>query len=264
MGYETILVDVSDHVGTISLNRPERLNAITAVMERELREALAELQADDQVRCLVLTGTGRGFCAGEDLGERPGEVPGRTKLRGLSGGLRAGGHLPQLFRAITKPTIAAVNGPAVGQGLSLALACDMRLASDRARLGAVWIKRGIPPESGGAFNLVRVVGLAKACELAFTGRIIEAQEALRIGLVNQVFPHESFPAEVRTFARSIAEGPPLAMALCKRSLYQALDGTLDQHLEWEHLALQYAFNTKDREEGIRSFLEKREARFQGE
>jgi enoyl-CoA hydratase/carnithine racemase len=167
------------------------------------------------------------------------------------------------MRSMAKPTIAALNGPAVGQGLSLALACDVRIADASARLGAVWVRRGIPPESAGAYLLTHLVGPARACELIFTGRMVEAAEAKEIGLVNQVAPAGQALEAARAMAKSMAENAPVAIAVAKMMTYQALETSLEVHGRLDFLGQEFCFNTEDREEGIRSFLEKRPAEFTG-
>jgi len=164
---------------------------------------------------------------------------------------------------MSKPTIAAVNGFAVGQGLSIALACDIRIASAEAQFGAIWTRRGIPPESAGAYLLTQLVGPAKACELMFTGKIVGAAEAKEIGMVNQIVPADQLQAATYEMAKTIAEGPPVAIAITKMMTYQALETSLDVHGRLEFFGQDYCFNTEDREEGIQSFLEKRPAKFKG-
>ena len=192
MDYETLTLERADGVATLTLNRPESLNAMTARMGVELRDAFAEVRDDVDARVLLITGAGRAFCAGEDIKERPADSSAAKARATAYGRLARGASAPlefaDAFRSMPKPVIAAINGPAVGQGLSLALACDMRIAADNARLGAIWTLRGIPPESAGAYLLTQIVGPAKACELIFGGQIIGADEALAMGLVNHVVP----------------------------------------------------------------------------
>jgi len=262
MDYQTIILEKADHVATLTLNRPERLNAFTAQLGSELGHALKEVDQDEDVRVVIITGAGRGFCAGEDVKERPGEgAHVRSAKRVLD--REARDSFPALVHDMMKPTIAAVNGPGVGQGLSLALACDIRIGSENARLGAVWTRRGIPPESCGAYNLVHIVGIAKACELVFTGRIIEAPEALAIGLLNRMVPAEELMPATMEMAREIASGPPVAIGVSKRMLYEVPHVDMATHWQMNNYALEYCFGTDDREEGIRSFLEKRPPQFQG-
>ena len=264
MSYETVIVEKQDRIATIRMNRPESLNAITVQMEEDLYNAFTDVTEDDNVRVVVLTGAGRGFCSGEDVKERPGETPGwRKPSYRISMPVTHGNRLILALRNIPKPVIAAINGPAVGQGLSLCLHSDIRVASENARLGAVWMLRGIPPESFSAYVLPQIVGLAKAIELIFTGRIIDAAEAKEIGLVSDVYPADKFFDSTYELAGTIARGAPIALALAKKAVYQFSDVFLDAAMQMERFALDYANKTDDREEGIRSFLEKRKPDFQG-
>lgn len=267
MDYKTIILEKKEGIATITLNRPGRLNALSSEMSRELWHAIEEIESDPAARVLVLAGTGRAFCAGEDVKERPGdsaEVKRRqTPLTKLSNGPRNLVRFADTFRNMVKPTIASVNGFAVGQGLSLAMSCDIRIASEEAQFSAVWVRRGIPPESAGAYLLTQLVGPAKACELIFTGKMIDAREAKEIGLVNQVVPAHQLQATTQEMARSIAEGPPIAIGIAKMMTYQALETSLHVSSRLEFFGQDYSFNTEDREEGIQSFLEKRPAKFQG-
>jgi enoyl-CoA hydratase/carnithine racemase len=267
MEYREIVVEDSERVCTISLNRPHALNAITRRLTHELTTALAACANNPESRVLILTGSGRAFCAGEDVKERPADS---VEVRALStplGKLVSGPSNPVHFavamRSMTKPTIAAINGAAVGQGLSLALACDIRIAAQDARLGAIWVRRGIPPESAGAYLLTQLVGPAKACELIFTGRMVEADEAKEMGLVNEVVPAGAALDAARDMARRMSENAPVAIAMAKMMTYQSLETSLQVHGRLDFLGQEFCFNTSDREEGIRSFLEKRAADFTG-
>ena len=262
MDYQTIILEKVDHIATVTLNRPERLNAFTHELSSELTHALEEVDQDEDVRVLIITGAGRGFCAGEDVKVRPGEGR-RAKDAKRVLDRKSRDTFPAVLQDMMKPTIAAVNGPAVGQGLSLALACDIRIGSENARMGAVWTRRGIPPESCGAYNLVQIVGIARACELVFTGRIIEAPEALAIGLLNRVVPAQELTPTTMEMAREIASGPPVAIGVSKRMLYEVPRVDMMAHWQMNNYALEYCFDTEDREEGIHSFLEKRPPQFQG-
>jgi len=267
LSYNTLILEKKEGVTILTLNRPQALNSLSSEMSRELRQAFDEVGSDSESRVLVLTGAGRAFCAGEDVKERPGdsaEVRARqTPLTKLAGGPRGLMFFADTFRSMAKPVIASVNGYAVGQGLSVALACDIRIASEEAQFGAVWTRRGIPPESAGAYLLTQLVGPAKACELIFTGRMIDAREAKEIGLVNEVVPADQLQAATYEMARSIAEGPPIAISIAKTMIYQALETSLEIHGRLEFFGQDYCFNTEDREEGIKSFLEKRPAKFKG-
>jgi enoyl-CoA hydratase/carnithine racemase len=267
LSYETLLVERADRITTIVLNRPQALNAITARLTAELTSVVAEESENAESRVLILTGQGRAFCAGEDVKERPADSA-EVKARSTPlGKLRAGPsnhvHFANTLRSMSKPTIAAINGPAVGQGLSLALSCDLRIASEDARLGAIWVRRGIPPESAGAYLLLQLVGPAKACELIFSGRMIEALEAKEIGLVNEVVPPGRALEAAKEMARQMSENAPVAIGVAKMMIYQALETSLQVHGRLDFLGQEFCFNTSDREEGIRSFLEKRAAEFTG-
>jgi len=267
MSYETLLLESENGIATLTLNRPESLNAMTRRMGSELNDAFVAVRDDTSARALIVTGAGRAFCAGEDVKQRPADSAElreqSTPLGKLARGPQAPVDFAETFRNMAKPTIAAVNGAAVGQGLSLALACDMRIASDNARFGAVWTLRGIPPESAGAYLLTQLVGPAKACELIFAGKIIGAQEAKDIGLVNEVVPAAEFAEATQAFAQEMTKGAPVAIGMSKMMIYQALETSLSVHGRFDFLGQQYAFNTEDREEGIASFLEKRPASFKG-
>ena len=264
MSYETIILEKKDRIATITMNRPERLNAITRQMDNDLCDAFTDVARDNDVRVVVLTGAGRGFCAGEDLNRRAEELPGQNQPSQRVGPpVTDDNRMVLALRNIPKPVIAAVNGAAVGQGLALCLHSDIRIASERARLGAVWMLRGIPPESVSAYVLPQIIGLPKAIELIFTGRIIDAREAKEIGLVSDVYPEDEFAKATYERASQIAKGAPVALALSKQALYQFPNMFLNPAMQLERFSLDYASKTEDRGEGIRSFLEKRDADFQG-
>ncbi len=259
---DVVLVDRSDGVSTLTMNRPEALNALTLEAMASLGDRLEEAAADPATRAVVITGAGTAFSAGGDIGflkELPGMTPARIK-EVVYGTFQ---RVPRLIRAMDKPVVAAVNGPAVGAGCEIAVACDFRIASERARFGEVWISLGCVPALGGMFLLPRIVGFAKATELVLTGEIIDAREALRIGLVNKVVMPPDLAPAAEELARRLAHGPRRAIAAAKAALNRGLassfagelDATLDQQTA--------CFATADFAEGVRALEERRPARFTG-
>jgi 2-(1,2-epoxy-1,2-dihydrophenyl)acetyl-CoA isomerase len=252
-----------ENISVITLNRPEVLNALDDESGYELLRAFGAAAEDDSVRCIVITGAGKGFCAGADLGA-------------LAGGYRTGeppdlGHTVEsrynpLIRAIRnaeKPVVAAVNGVAAGAGASIALACDFRILSSKAKLVLAFIKVGLVPDSGGLWFLTKMVGSAKAWELAATGDPLSAEEALRLGLATQVVEPDDFEPTWRSFAGELATGPTQAYALTKSLASSAAERGLDEQLDLEVAAQRAAGKTEDHLEGVNAFLEKRPPRFKG-
>jgi 2-(1,2-epoxy-1,2-dihydrophenyl)acetyl-CoA isomerase len=267
MDFKEILFEVQDGVATITLNRPERMNAFTTVMLDEWTRAIEIARDDDEVRAVVLTGQGRGFCTGMDVGQ---EAAGRGVLRGeltpadQRNQLRYSVHrVPRALQLLDKPYIAAVNGAAVGAGMDMASMADIRFAAETARFGMAYVRMGIIPGDGGAYFLPRLVGLQKALELIWTGDLFDAQEALNIGYVLRVYPADSLLAETQAFARRLAEGPAVAIQLAKRLVYRGLEVGLEQALDLAQSAMVIARSTEDAREGPRAFVEKRAPRFQG-
>ena len=260
MEFETIVFEKQDGVATITLNRPERMNAVSDRMKVELSEAIADVESDDSVRVLVLTGAGRAFCAGGDLGR---DFYDTTHPREAMQVMSTAGKIILSLRNLPKPVIAAVNGAAVAMGLGLALACDIIIASDKARFGHVYVSIGSQSDCGTIYFLPRLIGVAKACELIFTGEIIDAKEAERIGLVNRVVPAEELESAAKELALRLAKGPPVAIGLAKTALYQALEMSLSEALELEARGHALAMLTEDMREGVKAFKEKREAQFKG-
>jgi 2-(1,2-epoxy-1,2-dihydrophenyl)acetyl-CoA isomerase len=233
-------------------------------MAEEIKEALREIDNDTDVRVVVLTGAGRAFCAGGDIKgfnadiEKQLSPPQRVRQETNTDTLGC-----TEIRRMLVPFIASINGMALGVGLTLPLACDIRIASDKATMGAIFSRMGLIPEFGSTYNLVKIVGIAKACELVFTGKIIEAAEAERIGLVNQVVPHEKLEEVTMEMARAIANNPPIAIQLGKLSLYKGLEANYQTQAIWERLVQNYMKITEDHNEGVRAFLEKRKPVFKG-
>lgn len=262
MTYEHILVDRDGSIGRLTLNRPDKLNAFAGRMRDEVKEALQELDTPD-VRVVVITGAGRGFCSGADIGYlsellAAGDTTNFTKL------LEAGRDVVTQIRAMNAPVIAAVNGPAAGGGCNLALGCDMRIASDKATFGQTFTRIGLAPDWGGIHFLPRLVGEAKAMELMMTGAMVDAEQALRIGLVNRVVPHDSLASEVDALATMLAARPPLSLRAIKQGVYASGDRSFAENLAFEVDVQIGCFGSRDAREGVASFLEKRSPNFTGE
>ena len=249
-------------IATITLNRPERLNAFTGAMTQGLMQAVEDANADDEIRVIVITGAGRGFCSGLDLTAQvagQGAAPsGQARRPRISSR-----HLSTLMLSLDKPTIASVNGPAIGWGFELAQLCDMRIASDKAVLGDMHVKRGLVPDNGGHWLLPRLIGWAKACEIMFLGERMDAKEAERIGLVNKVVPDEELAQTTKEWATKIANNAPLAVQMSKKQMRLGLSSDYESNLEFSVFAQGTLFQTEDFREGVRSFTEKREPVFKG-
>jgi 2-(1,2-epoxy-1,2-dihydrophenyl)acetyl-CoA isomerase len=267
MAYEDILYSVDEQgVATLTINRPERMNAVRRETYRDIRATLGEAQADDAVRCLVVTGAGRGFCAGDDFGaiflaENRAQAHFERRVNRIKGtGIQ---DAVEGFMLFEKPCVAAVNGPAVGMGMDLAILCDIRYASENARFGSYFVRRGVVGSTGGTYLLKHIVGLSKAYELLLTGDLIDAAEALRIGLVTKVTPPETLMDETYALARKLASGPPLAQRAIKRVVRKGFDvdwRTLD---EYSMALSDVLWETEDHREGVNSWVEKREPVYRG-
>jgi len=257
-----VLLSRDGHVATITLNRPDRLNAISAPMLVELGRVLVECDQDRDVRVVVLTGAGRGFCSGLDLQD----VSAGTGIGagGGTGGLTAGvvDTPPFVLRRIDVPVLCALNGPAAGYGMDLALGCDLVVASDTASFTPP-VSRGVLPESGGTWLLPRLVGWQKACEVTLLGRKLDATELQRLGLVNVVVPHDDHAATVAAWAAELAAQPPLAVAAAKRTMRLGLDSTFEANAHHVLAELMGLFRSKDFAEGVAAFMERRPPTFQG-
>jgi 2-(1,2-epoxy-1,2-dihydrophenyl)acetyl-CoA isomerase len=241
--YERVLVEIAGGIGTITLNRPEKLNAFDVSACTDLTEALQMLAGSDAVRVIVLTGAGRAFCAGADLSVLAQDGP---KL------VAAGKDIALLIRSAPKPVLAAVNGPAAGGGANLALACDYRLASDQASIGQVFHKLGLVPDWGGSFFLPRLIGISKAAELVWSARMVPAADAAQLGLFDRVVPHADLAAETRKLAETWAAMPPLAVRTAKAALYRSERSTLAEMLDLEIADQTRLFQTPDARTLIRS------------
>ena len=257
-----LLFTLDDRVATLTLNRPDRLNALSEPMFDAAIAHLHRCATDPDVGAIVLTGAGRAFCAGGDVSAMRGGGAGRT-FEDHVDRQRAGHELSRLLAEIPKVTIAAVNGPAVGAGLGIALSCDLVFASDRARFGTAFARVGFGGDYGTTWQLTRRVGPAKAKELFFLADILPADEALRLGLVNRVVPEARFADEVRAIAKKIAHGPLVSYRYMKENVNAALNADFRTLLDREAVSHLRCGQTADHREGVAAFLEKREPRFQG-
>ncbi len=285
MPTQETLYNVDNRVATITLNRPDKLNAWTALMESEVRSHMENAEQDDQVRVIVLTGAGRGFCAGadmsllsavaergsdyRDLDDRDLDDRGREQVLG-DGANRREGAAPDFqkkysyFPVIGKPVIAAINGPVVGLGLVITLYCDLRLASDASRFSTTFARRGLIAEYGMAWMLPRIIGIANALDLLFSARTIDAPEALRMGLVNRVFPQETFLEKTQESAQELASNvSPRSLRIIKRQVYEAMSQPFAEAFDISVREMMACFRTEDFKEGVAHFMEKRPAAFTG-
>jgi enoyl-CoA hydratase/carnithine racemase len=259
-----VLVVRSGHVATVTLNAPHRMNTISGVMLAEISRVLLEVDADPGVRCIVLTGAGRAFCAGLDLSD---QMSGGGGLGVLGGAMSAEFDVrnapPVVLHNIDTPVVCALNGGAAGYGLDIALGADIRIASRSAKLNPGFAKRGIVPESGGTWLLPRIVGYARAAEITMRGRTLSADEAHDLGLVNHVVEPEDLMDEAMAMAGEIAANAPLAVRAIKRMMRAAETETFEQNIHHVYLQLLPLFRTNDFKEGVASFMEKRDAKFTG-
>jgi 2-(1,2-epoxy-1,2-dihydrophenyl)acetyl-CoA isomerase len=258
--FTSIRYEVADAIATITLDRPDALNALTVPMKGELRRAFAQVAGDRSIRVVVLTGSGRAFCAGQDLKERlaPDAAPLATELR------ERYEPIIRAMRALDQPIIGAINGVAAGAGASLAFACDLRIASDVAAFVLAFGRIGLVPDSGATWFLPRLVGSAKAAEIALLGDTVSAMDAQRLGLVTRVVPGDALPTEARAMATRLAALAPGALAATKHALERSWSIDLDRALEEEAHRQGVAGATRDHAEGMTAFVEKRPPRFTGE
>jgi 2-(1,2-epoxy-1,2-dihydrophenyl)acetyl-CoA isomerase len=253
----------SDTIATITLNRPDVLNAVNETMGKELLDALRSAERDDEVHCLIITGNGRAFCAGEDIQDLRGQYErGENPKLGERLLLKYNPIIRQI-RRMQKPVIAAVNGVAAGAGAGIAYSCDIRIASDNARFLQAFIKVGLAPDSGTSFFLSRLAGFSKALELSLTGDELTSKDAERLGLVSKVVPAEQLIGTARELATKLAQGPSRAIGLTKRALNKSISSDLETVLEYESYLQEIAGATADHIEAVRAFFEKRKPLFKG-
>jgi len=265
MPYQYLLLEIADQVAVVTLNRPDRLNAINPELHEEMMRVCRELREDDGVRVVIWTGEGRGFCSGIDLGTSRAPEDGRPRTERIDEYNWVGRQAIEIYRNLNKPTIAAVNGVAAGAGMSLALACDMRVGSESTRFKTVFIERSLSPDSGLSFFLPRIVGASRAYDLVYTSRFVEAEEAYRIGLLDRLVPADSLLDEAKELARQIAFWPPVAMQMSKRVLQHGMESDLEEALRYETHGIDFARRAPhDVEEAAASFREKRPPNFTGE
>ncbi len=258
MNYEGVTLDREEGIATLTLNRPQQLNAISLPMMKSIGEAVQEVARDDSLKVLIITGAGRAFCAGLDVSTFK-EV-GKMTTRELDDTMQTAAR--PLY-SLVKPTIAAINGVTIGAGLSIALLCDMRIASEKARFSSAYIKMGLVPDMGATYFLPRIAGTAKAMELMLTGDMFDAAEAERIGLLIRTVPEEEVLPAARGLAERIASGPSIAVELTKQAIYRGIHNSLQQQIEMECFADFTTFRTEDHREGVQAFFEKRPPRFKG-
>ncbi len=264
MDYQDIIYTEENGIATMTLNRPDKMNAFSPGMQDSMYRVVENASRDKTVRVLIITGAGRAFCSGADVkslaegSNRPSsqERPREAVTERIS--------LHVLMQKCEKPIIAAVNGAAVGAGLDLALACDIRIASDKARFAELYIRRGILPAAGGTYFLPRLVGIDKACQLIWTGDMIDAREAERIGMVTTVVPHEELEMATGELAAKLAKAAPMVIQRTKRAIYQGLDMDLESTMKYIQPLMREIQQSYDHKEGSRAFLEKREPLFRGE
>lgn len=259
MNFNEILIKHNDGISTIVLNRPETMNVLTLDMLRELKQGLEYCSSDEKTKVVIVTGTGRSFSAGGDINTMVSGLDSVQTLRFVE----ASADMVRLIRSMEKPVIAAVNGLAVGAGFNYALASDLIIASDQARFILGFSKIGMIPDAGGTYLLPRLIGLHKAKMIYYSNQPIDAHTAEKIGFVNQVVKHEELEQETLKLARGLACGPSRAIGMCKLLLNRSLDSDLDNALASEAYAQVVLMQTKDHTEGVRAFLEKREAHFEG-
>ncbi len=266
MAGDMVLLEKRDGIAVVTLNRPERMNALAIGMGELIESTVQAVGNDESIRVMVLTGAGKGFCTGADVGMWEGDGGDQQRGRGSTSRraiIQSATGLVMPFRKLPIPVIGAINGTAAGAGFSLAMACDIRFASENARFGSLFIKRAIAPASGLTYILPRIVGVPKAFEIMLTGDWISGKEAERLGIVNRCVPHDQLMPAALEFAAKLAKNAPIAMALTKRSIYEGLDSAFEHHLDTETYSQGVSFTTQDFKESIKAFVEKREPSYKG-
>lgn len=267
MPYEAILYDVDEGVATITLNKPERLNAFDDTMLGEWHDAIVEADHDPNVRAIIITGAGRGFCSGMNVAAEAGgsgilrsEASVSTRRHSLRNRVHP---IPRALIQLEKPYIAAINGAAAGAGMDMASMADIRFASTTARIGMTYVRMGLVPGDGGTYSLPRIVGTQRALDMIWTGKMFTAQEALEMGYLMAVYAPEELMPKVKEYAARIARGPATAVQLAKKLVYRSANISFDEHLDMAQMAMFIAQSTDDAREGPRAFVEKREPQFKG-
>ncbi len=264
MAYETLLYEIADEVATVTLNRPAKMNAYTAEMGFEIADAMLRADADDQARVIVMTGAGeRAYCAGADMSMFAQDIKAREAHERAPSERRPGGgvSLPQIMRNLSKPTIAAINGYALGVGCTMTLLFDVRIASDNAKMGVIFPRVGLMSELGSSYLMPRLIGLSRTAEMMLTGRQYTAEECLNMGLVSRVAPQVKLKDAVRELAGEMLQCSPTSLAFTRRALYQGLDGTLETAMQFEGFALDKCYVSPEHKEYVTAFLEKRKPDF---
>ncbi len=257
MNYEDLLLEKKEGIATIILNVPAKLNALTPAMKRNLPLAIDEIARDDEVKVVIVTGAGRAFCAGGDIEQQKARFEGTSEQSQYEQFHLLGQGVADGFARLNKPVIAAINGAAVGAGFAMAMACDIRIASEAARFGSLFINIALVPDWGLTYFLPRAVGTSKALELMFTGELVSAAEAERLDIVSRVVPPDQLMNVTLELAARIAQQPPIAIALTKKLVYQGIIGDIAHHLDWETYAQKWCLQTEDHRERVIAFLEKR-------
>jgi enoyl-CoA hydratase/carnithine racemase len=264
MSYETILLKKENHIATLTMNRPDKMNALTRKMLLEMVEAVADVAQDKDIRVMILTGAGKVFCSGADLSGGGWEAGLAGTPNELNYNIRTSYQKVSLgMQSMDKPTIAMVNGAAVGAGCDFAFACDMRVGTERSKFRNSFVKVGLIPGGGGAWFYTRLLGLGRGLEFMFTGDFMEAEEALRLGVLNKLVAGDKLESATMELAKKIASNPPLAVQMSKKLAYRALDVDLATALEMAAPCQALALSSEDHREGVAAFMEKRDGNFKG-